>query len=275
MKSCFVISPIGEDGSETRKRADTIMEYIIVPAVKECGYEATRADQIAEPGMITSQVIQRIIDDEVVVADLTGRNPNVFYELAIRHAIRKPFIQIIREGEQIPFDVSNTRTIYVNEGSLESADKAKNSIILHIKAIERSDWVSDSPISTAIDLQSLKQSDDPERRSLAEVLSALSEVRSEILNMDKSIKNLHENIMLERKYDKYYSKRIYSNQDSLMESERAAASAQLMQTELAIRSSELELEKVGRKPSEKEAIKSDELFQRRAMLQQRIAILAS
>lgn len=275
MKSCFVISPIGEDGSEIRKRADTIMEYIIVPAVKQCGYEATRADKIAEPGMITSQVIQRIIDDEVVVADLTGRNPNVFYELAIRHAIRKPFIQIIKEGEQIPFDVSNTRTIYVNEGSLESADKAKNSIISHIQAIEKSDWVSDSPISTAIDLQSLKQSDDPERRSLAEVLSALSEVRSEILNMDKSFRNLSENIMIERKFDRNYPRKIYLSQNSDKETEREVTSSQLMETELMIRSLELELEKVGRNPSDKESMKIIALIQQRDMLRQRMASLAS
>ena len=70
------------------------VKYVIVPAVEACQYQAIRADQISEPGMITSQVIQHIVDDPPVVADLSGRNPNVFYELAIRHILRKPLVQL-------------------------------------------------------------------------------------------------------------------------------------------------------------------------------------
>ena len=51
--------------------------------MKEIGYEAVRADEIAEPGSITSQIMQRIFDDDLVVADLTDHNPNVFYELSV------------------------------------------------------------------------------------------------------------------------------------------------------------------------------------------------
>ena len=103
VKMCFVIAPIGEPDSETRKRSDQILRHIIRPAVEHRGYEAVRADELDKPGMITSQVIQHVIGAPLVIADLTERNPNVFYELAIRHAIRKPIIQIIRKGENIPF----------------------------------------------------------------------------------------------------------------------------------------------------------------------------
>ena len=68
-KDCFVIAPIGEPESDIRKRSDQILKHVISPALKECGYKATRADQISEPGMITSQVIQHIVDDPLVVAD--------------------------------------------------------------------------------------------------------------------------------------------------------------------------------------------------------------
>ena len=119
-KACFVIAPIGEAESDTRKRSDQILKHVISPAVESCGYNATRADQISEPGMITSQVIQKIVDDPLVVADLTERNPNVFYELAISHVIRKPLVQIIKKGEQIPFDVAGARTIHVDHHDLDS-----------------------------------------------------------------------------------------------------------------------------------------------------------
>ena len=112
-KRCFVIAPIGAPGSETRKRSDQVLKYIIRPAVTSCGYDAVRADEIAKPGLITSQVIQHVVNDPLVVADLTERNPNVFYELAIRHALKKPLVQISQD-EVIPFDVAGTRTIFVN-----------------------------------------------------------------------------------------------------------------------------------------------------------------
>ncbi len=103
---CFVIAPIGETGSEIRMRSDQVLNHIIRPAAKEFGYEVMRADQLSEPGVITSQVVKHILDDAIVVADLTSRNPNVFYELAIRHAIRKPYVQVIQRGEEKPFDVA-------------------------------------------------------------------------------------------------------------------------------------------------------------------------
>src|SRR5947209_17192970 len=112
-KKCFVIAPIGELGSPERKRSDVIYKYVISPAVESCEYKPLRADRIPDPGIITQQVIQHIVEADLVIADLTGRNPNVFYELAICHALRKPFIQLLQSGEILPFDVASTRTIFV------------------------------------------------------------------------------------------------------------------------------------------------------------------
>ena len=132
-KSCFVISPIGEDLTETRKRADQVLKHLIRPAVESCGYKAVRADEIDKPGLITSQVIQAVVNDDLVIADLTETNPNVFYELAVRHVIRKPLIQIIQKGERIPFDVGGMRTIQFDHQDLDSVAEAKDSIIKQIK----------------------------------------------------------------------------------------------------------------------------------------------
>ncbi|MCE7699615.1 MAG: hypothetical protein K8E24_012670 [Methanobacterium paludis] len=110
-KTCFVIAPLGEPESEIRKRSDKILRHIITPVAEECGYKTVRADEISEPGIITSQIIQHIMDDELIIADLTGQNPNVFYELAIAHVIKKPLVQIIKKDEDIPFDIASTRTI--------------------------------------------------------------------------------------------------------------------------------------------------------------------
>ena len=131
-KTCFVIAPIGAEKSEVRIRSDQILKYVLAPAARECGYEAIRADQISEPGIITSQVIQHIIDDPLVIADLTGHNPNVFYELALRHALKKPVVQIIHAEDSIPFDVATSRMIKVDHRDLDSAAQAKDEIVKQI-----------------------------------------------------------------------------------------------------------------------------------------------
>ena len=186
-KDCFVVAPIGEPESDTRKRSDQILKHVISPALKSCGYKATRADQISEPGMITSQVIQHIVDDPLVVADLTDRNPNVFYELAIRHAIRKPLVQLIKRGEQIPFDVAGTRTIHVDHHDLDSVEEAKRDIADQIRSLEKDPTKLETPISVSLDLQLLKQSDNPEQRSLADLLSVISEMRSSLASLEKRL----------------------------------------------------------------------------------------
>lgn len=178
MKTCFVISPIGEQGSETRKRSDIIFKYVIAPAVESFGYAPLRADQISEPGLITSQIIQHIVDDPLVIADLTDRNPNVFYELAIRHAIKKPLIQIIKKGEQIPFDVAGTRTIPVDHIDIESVEDAKKEIARQVDSVEKKPQDIESPISVALELQLLRQSDKPEERSLADIFASISEIKT-------------------------------------------------------------------------------------------------
>lgn len=186
MKKCFVISPIGAEGTDTRKRSDQVLKHIIKPAATECGYDANRADEISEPGIITSQVIQRIVDDQLVIADLTERNPNVFYELALRHALRKPLVQIIKKGEQIPFDVAGMRTIPVDHKDLDSVEEAKLEIIKQIKAVEnKSSSEIETPISVSLELQALKQSENPEERSLADLVSTISEIRASINNIEK------------------------------------------------------------------------------------------
>jgi hypothetical protein len=184
---CFVLAPLGEADSDVRKRSDQVLKHVIQPAVKSAGYEAVRADQISEPGIITTQIIQHIIDDPLVIADLSGRNPNVFYELAIRHALRKPYVQLIQRGERIPFDVAAIRTIDVDHHDLDCVDSAKAEIVRQIKAMEAQGEDIDSPISVAIDLEVLRQSGNPEQRQLADVLGAVGELRTGIALVEKRL----------------------------------------------------------------------------------------
>ena len=186
-KTCFVIAPIGEPESDTRRRSDQILRHIIRPAVESKGYTAIRADEISEPGIITSQVIQHVVDDQLVVADLTERNPNVFYELAVRHAIRKPFIQVIDKRENIPFDVAATRTVLVDHHDLDNVETAKAELSEQIVALESDSTTLETPISVSLDLQHLRRSENPGERSLADVLSELSSIRGTLAEFEERV----------------------------------------------------------------------------------------
>ena len=186
-KDCFVIAPIGEPDSDTRKRSDQVLKHVIRPAVDSCGYKAIRADEIDKPGIITSQVIQHVVNAPLVIADLTERNPNVFYELALRHALRSPLVQLIKKGEPIPFDVAGTRTIYVDHKDLDSVETARNEIIDQVKALEKDPSKIETPISVSLDLQLLRQSEKPEERSLADLLAAVSDLRAGVGKLEAKI----------------------------------------------------------------------------------------
>jgi hypothetical protein len=110
-KTCFYITPIGEENSDERQHADFMMSYIIEPAVKEFALKVVRADKMGKPGMIGKQVVEHILKSRLVIADLSFHNPNVFYELCLRHTTRLPTVQIIRAVDKIPFDLNQYRTI--------------------------------------------------------------------------------------------------------------------------------------------------------------------
>jgi len=87
-KSCFIIMPFGSKGSEEHKHFEGIFSNIYARAAVECGYsDALRGDSNPESGDILRQVIEHLSQDALVIADLTGANPNVYYELGVRHSL--------------------------------------------------------------------------------------------------------------------------------------------------------------------------------------------
>lgn len=141
MKKCFVISPIGTEGSDTRKHADLVFEFIIQPAMKECEIEAFRSDHLDKPGWITDQVFEEIYTADVCIADLTFGNPNVFYELAVAQTANRPVITLIKKGQTIPFDIRDFRCIeYDLDITSFQNRKYIEKVIRYIKEYEAMNW---------------------------------------------------------------------------------------------------------------------------------------
>ncbi len=184
-KVCFVIAPIGESGSDIRERSDKVLRHIIKPVVNSYGYKVIRADEISEPGSITAQVIQHLVEDALVIADLTGHNPNVFYELAVRHAVRKPYIHLIAFDEKIPFDIADQRAIKIDISGLDEAEKAREELSQQIEAIHANHNGVETPISQAINLQTLQQSNSPLDKTLASILLLQDRIARDVDNIQE------------------------------------------------------------------------------------------
>ena len=154
-KTCFVIAPIGNHGTRSRTKSDRVFKEVIQPAMKACGYTAVRGDMIEEDGLITKQIFQHLFEDPLVIADLTGSNPNVFYELAICHALRRPLLHLIEEGSKMQFDVADVRAIRYSLENAETISAAKRAVIRRVGELEMRDPYLDTPVSAAIDSQLL------------------------------------------------------------------------------------------------------------------------
>lgn len=171
-QTCFYICPIGDAESATRKRSNQIFEHVVSTTLVPLGYQMTRADQMDQSGVITSQTIDGPLNSDLVVADLTDHNPNVFYELAVRHAVAKPFIQLIAEGQNLPFDIQGLRTILIDHRDLDSVANAKITLEGMIASIREGKPV-ETPLTYTLNLQTLAQSGNSEARGIADIITEI------------------------------------------------------------------------------------------------------
>ncbi len=180
MNRCFVIGPIGDKmaGHGTPRRllyeeALSVYEDVIKPACAENDLEPIRADGIAVPGEITDQIFRHLLEDEVVIADVSGANPNVMYELGLRHTTGLLTVQIGEYG-QLPFDVQALRTIMFSRSERGLIDARKQlSEALRIGLSEGTDplpatrvWQSKSAGTTALVRVAVDDVDEPDNDSV-------------------------------------------------------------------------------------------------------------
>lgn len=119
-KLCFVIMPF-------TNKLNPIYENIIKPVLKDLKYKSLRADEIFTSKPIIDDIWINIKKAKFLIADLTDRNPNVFYELGLAHALSKEVILLTQDLNDIPFDLRHYRII-VYKDSISGADKLKETL---------------------------------------------------------------------------------------------------------------------------------------------------
>lgn len=102
--NAFVLMPFAEEFKD-------VYTYLILEELERAGYAVIRADDIKSQNNIMSDVVKGIITSDLIIADLTGSNPNVYYELGIAHALDKKVILITQEINELPFDLRSYRVV--------------------------------------------------------------------------------------------------------------------------------------------------------------------
>ncbi len=119
-KLCFIIMPFTD-------KLNPIYESIIRPVIKDLKLKSLRADEIFTSKPIVDDIWESIKKAKFLIADLTDRNVNVFYELGLAHALNKDVILLTQDIDDVPFDLRHYRII-VYQDSISGADKLKSTL---------------------------------------------------------------------------------------------------------------------------------------------------
>jgi hypothetical protein len=130
LDTCFVMMPFGS-------WFDRYYQEIYVPAIKEAGYEPVRADELFSTGSVVEQIWEQIEKSALLLADLTGKNPNVFYELGLAHAARKPVVFTSADVNDVPFDLRHLRVIIYEIREPEWAARLRISVTDYLRNASR------------------------------------------------------------------------------------------------------------------------------------------
>jgi hypothetical protein len=126
LDTCFVMMPFGQ-------WYDRYYQEIYIPAIRDAGFEPVRADELFTTGSVVEQIWEQIEKSKVLLAELTDKNANVFYELGLAHAARKPVVFTAGRVDDVPFDLRHLRVIVYEVREPQWADKLQRLITDYLR----------------------------------------------------------------------------------------------------------------------------------------------
>lgn len=113
---------------------DKYYQEIYIPAIKDAGMEPVRADELFTTGSVIEQIWEQISSSKVLLADLTGKNANVFYELGLAHALAKPVVFTTSDLADVPFDLRHLRVAVYEIRDPSWGSKLQTDLTAYLKA---------------------------------------------------------------------------------------------------------------------------------------------
>ena len=170
---CFTIMPFGG-------WFDTYYESIYCPAIEAAGLDPKRADDLMRPSTIVHDIWAYTCDAKIILADLTGQNPNVFYELGLAHAVAKPAILLTESLSDVPFDLRALRVIEFSKSAPDWGAELKEQIEQSLKEVLQSPLESVLPAF-------LNVRDGTKKPVVAEHEKELIEIRQDIERLRREV----------------------------------------------------------------------------------------
>ena len=135
---CFVIMPFATG-------FDNVFQVLQSVVEDYCGCKCLRADQIATPAQITGEIWERIQNSRFLIADVTGQNPNVFYEVGFAHALQKQVILLVERGDRVPFDIQGIRYLSYDPADLRTLRRQLPLYVKHCLQTIPRQWQTHNP----------------------------------------------------------------------------------------------------------------------------------
>lgn len=126
LDTCFVMMPFGH-------WPDVYYKETFTAAIKDVGMEPLRADELFSTGTVIEQIWEQIRKSKILLADLTGKNANVFYELGLAHAAHKPVVFTSANIEDVPFDLRHLRVIVYDVNDPFWGEKLRGNLSAYLK----------------------------------------------------------------------------------------------------------------------------------------------
>jgi hypothetical protein len=188
LKTCFVIMPISDQEGYEKGHFTRVYQHIIKPACEKAGFLAIRADEEIKTNYIVIDIIRKIIESEIVICDLSAKNPNVLYELGIRQAFNKRAVLIKDNKTNRIFDIQGLRTIDYDENlRIDEVQKGINSIA---KTLKETYNTKSEDVNSLIQLLSLKPAEIPTSVEISKesslIINSLNDISNRLIRLEKN-----------------------------------------------------------------------------------------
>lgn len=184
---CFVIMPIADVASYEPGHFGRVYEHVIKPAVTAAGFTPVRADDAVKTDYIVVGIIQKIVESEMVVCDFSARNPNVMYELGIRHAFNKPVVLIKDRRTEKIFDIQGLR--YAEYDETLRIDAVNKDVVKITAAIVETSKSSENDLNSIVRLAGIKTAEVPAGQTISPdtklLLSAIESLDHRVQTVEK------------------------------------------------------------------------------------------
>lgn len=187
LRTCFVIMPITDPADYESGHFARVYDHIIKPACKDAGLIPLRADDVKATNYIVLDILNRIITSPIVICDLSGRNPNVLYELGIRHSFDLPVVLIKDRRTERVFDIQGLRTLEYDESlRVDTVKRDIDNLRATLQATGTSSAQDVNSLVTMLGIPKARVSESKEiSQETALILTSIKDISERLSNLEE------------------------------------------------------------------------------------------